>query len=172
MRAFGLVRDGRALEAQPPPALSVPRVPEYLGGYTQRPAQDLPSRARDASAKGIFGAGDKNTGAACLAPDALVERLRCTIVMIARHELAPIDPKLPVEQMQFFDAGMSVRRVTRARREPHQHADALVLRVVREQLAFDSRCDLFPFRLGPLPRQRQHRRFRGLFRDAKRKALL
>ena len=41
-----------------------------------------------------------------------------------------------------------------------------------EQLAFDPRCDLFPFRFGPLRLRRQHSLLPGLFCDAKGKARL
>jgi hypothetical protein len=74
--------------------------------------------------------------------------------------------------MQLFYARMRMRGVTRAGREAYQHADAVPFRVGREQLAFDPGRDLFPFRLGPLPRRRQHRLFPRLLRDAKRKAPL
>src|SRR5262245_44853780 len=59
---------------------------------------------RGASAKGIFGAGDENTGAACLTPDALVARRRRTVVVVARDELALVDPQFTVEEMQLFYA--------------------------------------------------------------------
>jgi hypothetical protein len=62
-----------------------------------------------------------------------------------------------------------MRGVVRAGREAYQHADAVPLRVGREQLAFDPGRDLFPFRLGPPPPRRQYRLFPRLFRDAKRK---
>ena len=42
-------------------------------------------------------------------------------------------------------------------------------RVGREQLAFDPGRDLFPFRLGPLLRRRQHRLLPGLLGNTKRK---
>jgi len=74
--------------------------------------------------------------------------------------------------MQLFYARMRMRGVTRAGREAYQHADAVPFRVGREQLAFDPGRDLFPFRLGPLPRRRKHRLFPRLLRDAKRKAPL
>ena len=62
--------------------------------------------------------------------------------------------------------------VTRAGREAYEHADPVPFRVGREQLAFDPGRDLFPFRLGPLPRRRRHRLFPRLFGDTKRKARL
>src|SRR6516164_7807188 len=129
-------------------------------------------RARGASAKSVFGAGDENTGAACLTPDALVARSRRTVVVVARDQLALVDPQFTVKEMQLFDARMRMRGVTRAGREAYQHADAVPFRVGREQLAFDPRRDLFPFRLGPLPRRRQHRLLPGLLRDAKCKGSL
>ena len=48
------------------------------------------------------GAGDENAGAARLAPDALVARSRRTVVVVARDELALVDPQLTVEEMQLF----------------------------------------------------------------------
>src|SRR5882672_9010715 len=69
--------------------------------------------------------------------------------------------------MQFFFARMRMRGVARAGREAYQHADAVPLRVGREQLAFDPGRDLFPFRLGPLPRPRQYRLISRPLRDAK-----
>ena len=80
------------------------------------------SCARGASAKGIFGAGDENTGAACLTPDALVARSRRTIVVVARDELALVDPQFTVEEMQLFYARMRMRGVTRTGCEAYQHA--------------------------------------------------
>ena len=74
--------------------------------------------------------------------------------------------------MQLFHARMRMRGVARAGREAHQHADPLPLRVGRKQLAFDPGRDLFPVRLGPLPRRRRHWRLPGLFGDAMRQARL
>src|SRR6185369_6032610 len=120
-------------------------------------------------AKGILGAGDKNAGAACLAPDALVARSRRAVVVVAREELTLVDPQLTVEQMQFFHARMTMRWITRAGRQAYQHADPVPFRVGREQLAFDPGRDLLPVRLGPPPpcRElwRQHRLFPRLFGD-------
>jgi hypothetical protein len=53
------------------------------------------SCARSALAKGVFGAGDEDAGAAGLAPDALVARSGRTVVVVAREELALVDPQLP-----------------------------------------------------------------------------
>src|SRR6266513_4665803 len=97
--------------------------------------------ARGASAQNVLGAGDEKTGAARLAPDALVARSRRTVVVVARKELALIDPQLTVEKMQLFCARVGMRRVTRARCEAYQHADPVPFRVGREQLAFDSGRD-------------------------------
>src|SRR4029077_7897297 len=124
------------------------------------------------SAQNVLGAGNENTGAACLTPDALVACSRRTIVVVARDELALVDPQFTVEEMQLFYARMRMRGVTRAGREAYQHADAVPFRVGREQLASDLRRDLFPFRLAPLPGRRQHRLFSRLLGDAKRKAPL
>ena len=113
-----------------------------------------------------LGGGDEKTGAACLAPHALVTRTRRTVVVGARQELAPVDPQLTVEEMQLFDARMSMCRITCARREAYQHADSVPLCVGREQLAFNPSRDRFPFRLGPPLCRRQHRSIPGLLGDA------
>src|SRR3954471_895206 len=118
----------------------------------------------------IFGAGGEKTGAAGLTPDALVARSGLTVVVVARKELALVDPQLAIKKMQLFDAGMRMRRITCAGREAYQHADPVPFRVGREQLAFDPGRDLFPFRLRPssfaLARRRQHRFFPGVLGDA------
>ena len=75
--------------------------------------------SRGASAKSIFGAGDENAAAACLSPDALVARRRRTVVVVARDELALVDPQFTVEEMQLFYARMRMRGVTRAGREAY-----------------------------------------------------
>ena len=124
------------------------------------------------SAKDIVDTGDENAGAASLAPDALVARARRTVVVVARIELALVDPQLAVEEMELFYAGMNMRRVSSAGREAYQHADPVPFGVGCEQLAFDPRRDQFPIWLGPLLRQRQHWLLAGLGGDAKCKARL
>jgi hypothetical protein len=68
------------------------------------------ARVRSASAKGIFGAGDENAGAARLAPDALVVRPRRPVIVLARQELARVDAELAIQEMQLFDARMGYGR--------------------------------------------------------------
>src|SRR6185295_10402871 len=130
------------------------------------------SCARVASAKNIFGTGDENAGAAGLAPNALVTCARCTVVVVAREELAFVDPQLTVEEMQLFYACMSMRGVSGAGRETYQHANPVPCGVGRQQLAFDPGRNLFPFRFGPLRRRRQHWLLAGLLGDAQREARL
>src|SRR5438128_12274080 len=101
-----------------------------------------PRWAPGALPEGISGAGDEHAGAARLAPDALVERSRRTIVVVARHELTSVDPQLAVEQMQLFHAGMGMRGIACAGREANHHADPVLFWVVREQLAFNAGRDL------------------------------
>src|SRR5205085_8320146 len=103
-----------------------------------------------------------NTGAAGLAPDALVARSRRTGVVVAGDELALVDPQLAVEKMQLFHARMRMRGIARTRREANQHADPVLFGVGREQLALDPRRDLLPWRLGLLRREGQYRLCRGL----------
>src|SRR5919202_17470 len=103
------------------------------------------SCTRGALAQNVFGAGDEDAGAARLAIDALVARSRLTVIVVAREELALVDPQLAVEEMQLFHTRMRMRRVARAGCEAYQHADPVPFRVGRQQLAFDARRDLFPF---------------------------
>src|SRR4029079_2412380 len=96
------------------------------------------------SAKNIFSTGDENAGATGLAPDALVACARCTVVVVARKELAFVDPQLTVEEMQLFYASMSMRGITGAGREAYEHANSVPFGVGRKQLAFDPGRNLFP----------------------------
>src|SRR5262249_47420681 len=90
-RVFGLIRVGGGRWSALSPRRRYPsRVPKFL------------LCARGASAESIFRACDENAGAACLAPDALVARSGRTVVVVARNELAPVDPQLTVEEMQLF----------------------------------------------------------------------
>src|SRR5687768_10971227 len=104
----------------------------------------------------VISVGDEDASATRLTPDVLITCAGRTVVVIAGEELAFVDPQLTVEEMQFFYARVRMRRVTRSGRKAYQHADAVPFGVGREQLAFDPRRDLFPFRLGPLLFRRQH----------------
>ena len=92
----------------------------------------MDGRAPKCLAKDIFDTGNEEASAARLAPDVLVACTRRTVVVVAREELALVDPQLTVQEMQFFYACMSVRRVSRAGREAYQHADPMPFRVGRE----------------------------------------
>src|SRR5437762_13044943 len=100
-RAFGLVRGGGGVKGVP----SAGGVPDLQGcqstsahGRTRRgPARRRGRhtgalRAQGASAKDIFDAGDEDAGAAGLAPDALVACSGRTVIVVAREELALVDP--------------------------------------------------------------------------------
>src|SRR4030095_15324291 len=101
MRAFGLVRGGggRKKRSQSPAAVSVSKGTKVLLWATSPPPAHGDHAPRGASAKGIFGAGDENTGAACLTPDALVARCRRTVVVVARDERSLVEPHLTSPQM-------------------------------------------------------------------------
>src|SRR6185295_8230451 len=104
------------------------------------------------------------------APDPIVTRSRRTVVVVSREELALVYPQLTIQEMQLFYVRMRMPWITRAGRKAYQHADPVPLRVGREQLAFNPGRDLFPFRLGPPPRRRQHRLLPRLVGDATCKA--
>src|ERR1041385_804067 len=130
----------------------------------------IPTSCASGSVQNVIGTGDEETGAARLAPDALIARARRTVVVIARDELAVFDPQLTVEEKQFFDPGMSMRGIARIRRETHQHADPMPFGVGGEELAFDPGGNRLPCRLVMLPRPRRHQRFPGVLGDALGKA--
>jgi len=87
-------------------------------------AADRASCGRVSLTKYILGAGDENAGAACLAPDALINCSRRTVIVVPWEKLALVDPQLTVKQMQLFYTRMSMRGVTRAGRKTYQHAEA------------------------------------------------
>src|SRR6476646_629968 len=96
-RALGLVRGGRAQKKRAQPAgdaLDLARA-----GWASS-ARIM--RTRGASAKGILGAGDENTGAAGLAPVALVGRSRRAVIVVTGEELARVEPQFAMEEMQLF----------------------------------------------------------------------
>ena len=68
----------------------------------------------------VLRTGNENAGTAGLTPDPFITIAGRAVVVVARHELAFVDPQLAVEQMQFFCARMSVRRVACARRKPNR----------------------------------------------------
>src|ERR1043166_7894227 len=74
--------------------------------------------------------------------------------------------------MELFYARMSMRGVSGAGREAYQHANSMPFGVGRQQLAFDPGRNLYPVRLEPLLRQRQHRLLAGLLANAKREPCL
>ena len=76
----------------------------------------------------------------------------------------------PCEQMQLFDSGMAMRRIVGSRREPHEHADAVFLRIRGEEFAGDARRHLFPFRFQPVGEALISRRLARLRRDSLGKA--
>src|SRR5687767_12359339 len=67
---------------------------------------------------------------------------------------------------------MSMRWVTCTRSEADQHADALLFHVCCQNFAFDSGCNLLPFRLTPTACRGHDELFPGLLGDSKRKTLL
>src|SRR5438067_12474495 len=101
----------------PPPCVAWSPSPASRG-RNQRPI-GAPC-ARGASAQNVLSAGHEYAGAARLAPDALVARPGRTVVVVAGHELALVDPQFAVEEMQLFYARMGVRRVARAGCQAYQ----------------------------------------------------
>jgi len=73
--------------------------------------------AAEAFSEGYPWCWQQEAGAARLAPNALIARSRRTVIVVARKELALVDPQLTIEEMQLFYAGMSMRWVTGAGRQ-------------------------------------------------------
>ncbi len=63
----------------------------------ERPGRQVNSACPALSQQKVLGARDEHAGASGLTPDALVERSRRTVIVVARHELAPVDPEFAVE---------------------------------------------------------------------------
>jgi hypothetical protein len=76
---------------------------------------------------------DQDTRTARLTPDTMIDGIEFYPAVVAGIQLLAVNDQLAVEQMQLFDASMAVGRIVGARREPHQLADAMSLRICGEQ---------------------------------------
>ena len=102
------------------------------------------------SEKGVVQRREQDARAADLAPDTTIDATGLGPEVVTGIELLVVDGQLTVKEVQFFNAGMAVGWILGSRREPHHHADAVLLRIGREQLAGDARRHFFPFRFHPL----------------------
>src|SRR5581483_8088501 len=121
------------------------------------------------SAELVARRSDQDAGAAGLAPHPDIGGARRRVAEIAGDELAIVDPQLALQEVKLLDAGVTMRRIRDTRLETHEHADAIALRVRRQQLAPDARRGRFPCGLGPLARrldQLRSRLARDLLGDA------
>src|SRR4029453_6611159 len=123
------------------------------------------------SAKDVSGRGEEDARTAGLAPDTLIRGAGLPPVLVPRIELLVVDHQPAVQQIQLFDAGMTMGRILGSRREPYEHADAAFLGIRCEELAGDARRPFFPFRFRHSERRRHYRRRARLGRDSLRKAL-
>ena len=87
-----------------------------------------------------------------LAPDPMIDAAGFGPAVVAGMKLPVVDDQLTVKQVQLFDPGMAVGRIVGSRREPHQHADAVLLRIGREQLAGDARAPRLSTPVPPIAR--------------------
>src|SRR5262247_1748020 len=110
----------------------------------------------------VSGGRDQNAGTASLAPDTLIGSPGLCTVVVAGAELLVLNPELPVKQVQLFDSRMAMGRIGDTGREPHEHADAILLRVRRQQLVVEAWRRLLPFLFGPAS-SRWHRRLLTCF---------
>jgi len=67
-------------------------------------------------AKNVIRSGKENAGTAGLAPHVLVASAHLGPVVVSRIELPSVDEQLAVEEIQFLDSGVGVRRVRCTRR--------------------------------------------------------
>src|SRR5215510_863253 len=119
----------------------------------------------------VSGGRDQNAGTASLAPDTLIGSPELCTVVVAGAELLVLNPELPVKQVQLFDSRMAMGRIGDTGREPHEHADAILLRVRRQQLVVEAWRRLLPFLFGPAS-SRWHRRLLTCFhRDSARETI-
>jgi hypothetical protein len=98
--------------------------------------------------------------------DARIARTCRRVAIITRNELAFVDPKFAIEQVQLFITGMTMGRIPCAWRKTDQHADPASFRIDCQQLAFNAGRNVRPFRLGPLWSRRRHQRLSAFCRDA------
>src|ERR1700730_6318373 len=98
------------------------------------------------SAKDVPGGREENARAAGVAPDMLIAGAGfCPGAGLGIQGFV-VFHQLAVEQIQFFDSGMAMRRIRSPRCEPYKHADTVSLSVRRKQVAGDARRHCFPFR--------------------------
>src|SRR5260370_28529222 len=107
---------------------------------------DAAGRGNKKSRKCVFGRRNENARAAGFAPYTMIDAVGFAPNVIAGIKLLVIDRQVAVKQMQLFHSSVAVRRIIGSLREPHQHADAVSLRVGREQFAGDARRHFFPLR--------------------------
>src|SRR4029453_2318445 len=100
------------------------------------------------SAKDVSARGEEDARTAGLAPHTLIDGAGLPPVVVPGIELLVVDHQLAVQQIQLFDAGMTMGRILGSRRELHEHADAAFLGIRGEELAGDARRHVFPFRFG------------------------
>src|SRR5437870_37520 len=129
------------------PATAIPIAPTSVAMAKFVPHADRVGNEKELrSAEDVFGRRDEDAGAAGLAPDATIDALRLGPAVVAGMELPLVDHQLAVQQMQLLDSGMAVGRIVGSRRQPYEHADAMVFRIRREQLDRDAGRHFFPFR--------------------------
>src|SRR4029450_4079532 len=142
---------------------STPRIMR-LSAY---PLDDREAR----SAKDVSARGEEDARTAGLAPHTLIDGPGLPPGGGPGIELLVVDHRVAVQQIQLFDAGMTMGRILGSRREPYEHADAAFLGIRCEELAGDAGPPFFPSRFRPSERRRHYRRRARLGRDSLRKAL-
>jgi hypothetical protein len=85
------------------------------------------------STKDVPGGREENARAPGLAPDMLIAGAGLCPVVVPSIECFVVYHQFAVKQIQFFDAGMSMRRIRSSRCESHEHADTVFFCVRREQ---------------------------------------
>src|SRR5713101_7965312 len=128
------------------PDMAFTRNVTVVGGTQSSVSSNCGRRRPKKSQKYVLGRREENAGAAGLSPDTMINAVELGPVVVAWVQLLVADHQLAVKQMQLFNSGMAVTRIVGSRREPYQHADAVFLRIGREQFAGDARRHFFPFR--------------------------
>ena len=114
---------------------------------------------------------EQDTCTARLTPDTVVDAPGLGPDEIAGLKLLVVDHQLAMKQMQFFHSAMAMGRIVSAGSQPHQHADAVFIRIHRQHFDRDAGRCLSPFGLCRSLRWWRHRLLTRLFCDSLRQAV-
>src|SRR5688500_18161260 len=92
---------------------------------------------------------DEHARTSCFAPNTTIRRAGLPPIVVTGMELAVVDPKLAVEEVQLLDTRMDMGWILDAWLEPHEQRDAMRVVFPRQKLIGEPRRSFLPFRLSP-----------------------